>query len=180
MRGFTLAELVVSLSLVGMGALVVSESLVRAGGATGFRTAHSEAAIAGDRLLRRLSVELSQSSAQVDRSLPPDQSRRLWILPNGIRFQRVTGIEVEAGREPVQHWSPAITYSWNPADGKVTRTVAGQPPRVVATGVVRFEPGVTAAGQVAVLVETAAGDTGGDVAARHRELLRITPRNPLR
>ena len=78
-RGFTIFEVVLATAFVALGVLLVTETLGRTQGAAEADGAKSKAVLNGDKLLRRLTVELAQTSSQVDVTLPPAESQRLWL-----------------------------------------------------------------------------------------------------
>ncbi len=177
--GFTLLETIFAALITLVGALIVTEALHGSEGASHADINKSRAMRTGDDLLRRIGQEVSQSSADIDPSLPPDEQQRLWIIGNGITFQRVAGHELDGDLLTVT-WSPRISYLHNPLLRQVTRSVEGGNSRVIARGVTAFSCQRDAAGQVTVKLETRAGAAQRGQEARHRHRLRIVPRNQLR
>ena len=129
--------------------------------------------------LRRVAQEVAQSSSEVDPSLPVDEQQRLWIRANGIVLQRVNGYAIDGDLLTVT-WSPRISYLHNSTLGQVTRSVEGGPSRVVARGVESFVCRRTTGGQITIELVTRAGSAGRGQEARHRGMVRVTPRNALR
>ncbi len=175
-RGFTAVETAAALLLVGAGGLFWTHSWIQAQPAV--RVDAGRRAVA-TRLYRLLTAELSQTSTEIDRSLPPRESQRFWLVPNGVRFHRVIGVDIVPTLGAVQQWSPEITYVWSPGRREVTRSVPNQRRQVVATDVVRFEPTLDEDGRITIVLATGPGDerhTGAD----RVEVVRITPRNSLK
>jgi len=162
------------------GMLLVAESMERSHGAATADRAKSRAVRRGDRLLRRLALELTQSSTRTDPDLPPGEGQRLWIHPDGVEFQRVVGHAAGPDGTLVQQWSPRVRYAHVPAKAVVVRTVGGADPRVVARRVATFSVARTAGGQVTVHLETRAGAANRGEEARHSRTIRVTPRNRLK
>ena len=177
--GFSLVELAMGLTLLAAGFVIVAESLERSQGATQADDAKTRAVREGDRLLRRLSLELAQTTTRVDATLPTGEDQRCWMVANGVRFQKVSGYD-NSGGEMTQAWSPMISYVWNPAARQVDRLVAGNPPQVVARGISDFSVTTNPDGQIVVTVESRRGAANRGVQALHRRTVRITPRNELR
>ncbi len=179
-RGFTMVEIMIATVIAAVGLLIVTEALDQSHGAAQADQARSKAVRNGDRLLRRVALELSQSSTRIDPDLPVGEDQRLWILIDGFEFQRVVGHEPGPGGSLQQSWSPRIRYTWSPAQATVVRTVAGQTPRIIARGVTDFTVVKTTGGQVAITLETRAGAATRGEEARHSRTIRITPRNRLK
>ena len=179
-RGFSLFEAVLAMALFVMGALLVTEALSSSEGASRADRAKSRSIRDNDTFLRRMGLELAQSTTKVDPDLPPDESQRLWLVANGVRFQKVIGHAVNADGTVSQQWSPEITYTWDQNSGQVTRVEDGEPPRVIARRVVAFDVAASAAGQLTVSMETRSGAVNRGEDASHRQTIRVTPRNDLK
>ena len=175
-RGFTVVEMAAALLLVGAGGLFWTQSWIQSRSAV---LVEAGRRAIGTRLYRLLTAELSQTSTEIDRSLPAQESQRFWIVPNGGRFQRVVGVEIVPALGAVQQWSPDIAYVWSPEQRQVVRSVPNQPRQVVATNVVRFEPRLDEHGRITIVLATSPDDRRSP-AAQRVEIVRITPRNSLK
>ncbi len=179
-RGVTVLEAVIALSILVVGALLVTEALAGSQGATLSDVAKTRTVRESDRLLRQIALELAQTTTNVDPALPAEESRRCWTLPNGVRFQKVEGYDFDIFGGATQRWSAPITYRWEPSTQRITREVEGLPSAVVAQGIRSFAVASTLDGPLAVTVEAASGTGSRGTEATHRRTVRITPRNALR
>ena len=179
-RGFSLFEAVLAMALFLVGALLVTEALTSSEGAARADHAKSRSIRDNDTFLRRLGLELAQTTAKIDNDLPPGENQRLWLVANGVRFQKVVGHTINADGTVSQQWSPDITYTWDQPSGQVTRVEAGQPPRVIARRVINFAVATSAGGQVTVAMEPRSGAVNRGEDASHRQTIRVTPRNDLK
>ncbi len=179
-RGVTILEAVIALSILVVGALLVTEALSGSHGATLSDVAKTRTVRESDRLLRQVALELAQTTTSVDPSLPAEESRRCWTLPDGVRFQKVEGYDFDIFGGATQRWSAPITYRWDPATLRITRAVEGLPPAVVARGISGFEVAAAPDGPLAVTVEATSGTGSRGTGAAHRRTIRVTPRNALR
>lgn len=179
-KGFSIFEAVLAMSLFLLGALLVTEALSSSEGASRADHAKSRSIRDNDTFMRRLGLELAQTTTRVDNDLPPDESQRLWLVANGVRFQKVVGHQVNLDGTVSQEWSPEITYTWDAAAGEITRLEDGSPARVIAERVTNFAVGTNPDGQVIVSMETRTGAANRTEDAAHRQTIRITPRNDLK
>jgi type II secretory pathway pseudopilin PulG len=178
--GLTIVELTIAALILAVGALFVTEALQRSEGASRADTNLAQAVRSGDGCLRLLGQELSQSTAQIDTELPPGEQQRLWVLPNGVRFQKVVGQEFDDFGTASQRWSEDIVYVHDPATGELWRTPAGGTGERLSRGVVDFDVARTSEGQIVVTLETRAGSASRGVEGKHRRTVRFTPLNALR
>lgn len=176
--GLTIVETTIALTVLVLGGLLVAEALQSSEGAARSDTNLSRALRSGDSCLRLLGQELTQSTTQTDPDLPPDDQQRVWLLTNGVRFQKVIGQEVTEAGTVAQTWSPPITYLLNGVTGDIWRTEEGGASRRVASGAVEFSVAIAGA-QVEVTLETRAGSAGRGTEAAHRRVVRVTTRNAL-
>jgi len=171
-RGFTLIELIVAAAvlIVALGVtLKVADSSAKAGGASVARTAAIDAA---ELTAGRLVLELKQSST--DLNVPG--IRRYWILPDGVRFQRVVGIGTSGTTFGQQVWSPEIEFTYDAAARTINRTQAGGTPQEIARGITGFSVRATSDGELVVTVSAARRATDGAQVTVRREH-RVMPRN---
>jgi len=178
--GFTVVEATVALAIMALGGLLVAQALASSHGAAQADTNKSRAVRAGDGCLRVLGQEISQSTARIDPELPPGEQQRLWILSNGVRFQKVVGYTPGPDGSLKQLWSPMIVYAHNPGNGTIVRTQVGGASRVVARGVTQFAVATTPSDQVVVTIETRMGAANRGEDGMHRRMVRFTPHNGLR
>lgn len=178
--GFTLVEVAVALVILAVGGLFVTRALVSSESAAQADANKARAVRSGSTCLRILGQELSQSSTEVDPSLPPEERQRLWPEPNGVRFQKVVGHATGADGALLPRWSPMITYTLNPATGDLWRNQVGEPSRRMARGVARFEVAFVPGGAVTVTLECRHGAGNRGTGARHSQTVRFLPRNRLR
>ena len=179
-RGFSLVEITISLVLLAI--LVLFSLQVVATSSTAAKTSDAKARAVRDTdaLLRRLASELSQSTTRIDPGLPPEEAQRLWVMKDGVRFQRVVGYELDTQGEALQAWSAPIRYQWDAGESVIVRSTGGTDLKVVARNVTKFETAVNGNGQVVVAIEIAVGSAGCGTRASHRNTIRVTPRNDLR
>ena len=179
-KGLTLVEVAVALSILAIGGLFVTRALVSSEGAAQADASKARALRSGDACLRILGQELSQSSTEIDPALPPDERQRLWVEPSAIRFQKVVGYRQGSDGSLVPEWSSMITWTLNPGTGDLWRNQVGEPSRVMARGVQRFDVAAAPGGAVTVDLECRAGAANRGTEGRHAQVVRFMPRNRLR
>lgn len=171
-RGFTLLELTVALALTVTALLGTLRVIDASDESSRASRARSDAIDAADDATARLVAELIQSSA--DLSNP--SVRRYWILADGVRFQRVVGVDTSPTGFGRQLWSEPIEYTLDAASGELRRREGTGAPRAVATGISRFAARATATGELVVAVAAVRRIPGGRTVEVSRER-RVTPRN---
>lgn len=177
--GFTILEVTVGLVCAVAGLLAVSEMIVRSQDAAAADYAKSKSIRKADDMLRLLTGEIAQTTTSVDESLPTAEQQRMWLLSDGLTFQKVAGHDLTAMDDATTRWSAPITYRFDAARRAVLRRVASGPERVLADGISAFEARVTPTGQVVVVVEVETGAVNRGTAVTTRRVARVTPRNRL-
>jgi len=171
-RGFTLVELTVALAVMVAALLGTLRAFDTSAESSRASRARSDAIDATDEAAARLAAELLQSSA--DLSNP--SVRRYWILADGVRFQRVVGVDTSAVGFGRQLWSEPIEYTLDAASGELRRREGATAPRTIATGISRFVARATATGEIVVSVAALRRAPGGRTVEVLRER-RVTPRS---
>jgi hypothetical protein len=168
----------VALVIMAMGGLFVTRALTSSEGAARADASKAQAVRAGDTCLRILSQELAQTTSDIDLNLPLEEQQRIWAQAGGVQFQKVVG-HVQGVGNMTPQWSSMITYVLNPATGDLWRNQVGEPSRLMARGVTEFDVQVVTGGPITVTIATRAGAANRGTEGRHRQVVRITPRNKL-
>jgi prepilin-type N-terminal cleavage/methylation domain-containing protein len=172
--GFTLLEMAVATLVLLVGGAGVVQMLGSMGTAATFQRAKTRTVDRAQDLVDALSIDLSQSAADID---PADTTQRLVILDSGrtVQFQRVFGIESSTAGELKPAWTESTTVSWDPATGVVTRRVGTGAVESIARGITAFEARSLPDGLVLIRV-VAENEVRGET-VRHEARVHIKTRN---
>lgn len=173
-QGFTLLEVAIATTLLAVVLGATMRMIDSSAKASNVHRVRARAINVADETIDRLVVELSQTAEGNVAGL----GTKYTLEPDGVRFQRVTGVGTDSVGFGQPVWSEEIRFRWDRDTELVTRQVGAGEPTVIARGITDFSCSRNAEGQFVCTTTCTRRAPSGEPLVIKRTL-RATPLNLL-